>query len=117
MHVVMGSILPEPANGRKYPTNELVSYLIGQNIIKLSNKQILRITEIIRYIQEAQYNRQKLSELMGLSTETIKKYAETLIKLELIEFIGATKNGYYIMGEKFKQIIVQNGENKNQAVE
>ena len=51
-------------------------------------------------ITSGQYNRQKLSELIKLSADTTKDYLEILIKLELIEFIGATKNGYYQITKK-----------------
>ena len=36
--------------------------------------------EIIEYIPKAQYNRLKLSEVMGLSAETIKNYIEVLVR-------------------------------------
>ncbi|MCC2645203.1 MAG: hypothetical protein K0R94_981 [Burkholderiales bacterium] len=98
--------IPEkyPLNPEKYPVNYLVSYLQEQRTPKLSSRQVQRMLWILECIQENQYNRQKLSEILQLSTDTIKKYIEALTKLKMVEFVGAARNGYYKVTDKLQQI-------------
>jgi ATP-dependent DNA helicase RecG len=93
-----------PTNAKTAPVNHLQEYLKEQNKFKLSQNKIQKLLEIVSYVQNSKYNRQKLSENMKLSSETIRNYTETLVKLELIEFVGATKNGYYQVTNKLNKI-------------
>jgi ATP-dependent DNA helicase RecG len=93
-----------PVNAEIAPVNSLQEYLKEQNKFKLSQRKIQKLLEIVAYVKDSQYNRQKLSEDMKLSFETIRNYTETLVNLDLIEFVGAAKNGYYQVTDKLKQI-------------
>ena len=67
--------------------------------------QVKPFVKLVLQISDGNYNRNQLFEFSGISLSTLKRYIDILKTLELVEFIGANKNGYYKATAKLTQLI------------